>query len=66
VRNLRADRHAVLLHGKNGETVSLVKDLTDSRPAILRRYLELARGARPFFPNDRNAPPSDFEQIVDD
>jgi hypothetical protein len=66
VRNLRADQHAVLLHGKKREPVSLVEDLTDSRAAILRRYLELAPGARPFFPVDRHAPLSDFEQIVDD
>ena len=66
VRNIRADRNAVLLHRKNRETLSLVEDLTDSRPAILRRYLELAPGARPFFPIDRHAPLSDFEQIVDD
>lgn len=44
----------------------MVEDLTDSRAAILRRYLELAPGARPFFPIDRHAPLSDFEQIVDD
>jgi hypothetical protein len=65
VRNLRANNHAVLLHRKKRETVSLVEDLTDSRAAILRRYLELAPGARPFFPINRNAPLSDFEQIVD-
>jgi hypothetical protein len=66
VRNLRADHHAVLLHGKNRETVSLVEDFTDSRAAILRRYLELAPGARPFFPIDRHAPVHDFEPLVDD
>lgn len=65
VRNLRADNHAMLLHGKR-ETVSLVEELTDRRAAILRRYLELAPGARPFFPIDRHAPQSDFEQIADD
>ena len=66
VRNLRADPHAVLLRRKKREMVSLIEDLTDSRPAILRRYLELAPGARPFFPIDRKAPPGDFESIVDD
>ena len=65
VRNLRANNHAVLLNRKKRETVSLVEDLTDSRAAILRRYLELAPGARPFFPINRNAPLSDFQQIVD-
>ena len=65
VRNLRADNHAVLLHGTR-ENVSLVEDFSDNRAAILRRYLELAAGARPFFPVDRRAPLSDFEGIVQD
>ena len=64
VRNLRADGHAVLRRGRP-EHVSLVEDLSDKRAAILRRYLELAAGARPFFPIDRQAPISDFERIVD-
>ncbi len=64
VRNLRADGRAVLRHGQR-ENVSLVEDLSDMRAAILHRYLELAPGARPFFPIDRRAPLSDFERIVD-
>lgn len=64
VRNLRADSRAVLRHGRH-EDVSLVEDLSDKRAAILRRYLELAPGARPFFPIDRHAPLKDFEQIVE-
>lgn len=64
VRNLRADVHAVLRRGHR-EDVSLVEDLSDKRAAILRRYLELAPGARPFVPIDRRAPLSDFERIVD-
>jgi hypothetical protein len=65
VRNLRADNRAVLLHGTR-ENVSLVEDFSDNRAAILRRYLELAGGARPFFPIDRRAPLSDFEGIIQD
>jgi hypothetical protein len=64
VRNLRADGRAVLRRGRR-EDVSLVEDLSDKRAAILRRYLELAAGARPFFPIDRHAPLKDFERIVD-
>ena len=64
VPNLRADGRAVLRRGRR-EDVSLVEDLSDKRAAILRRYLELAAGARPFFPIDRHAPISDFERIVD-
>jgi F420H(2)-dependent quinone reductase len=64
VRNLRADNHGVLVRGGR-EEVTLVEDLSDNRAAILRRYLELAAGARPFFTIDRRAPIEDFERIVD-
>ncbi|HEY9303325.1 MAG TPA: nitroreductase/quinone reductase family protein [Mycobacterium sp.] len=64
VRNLRADGRAVLRRGRP-EEVSLVEDLSDNRAAILRRYLEVAPGARPFFPIDRHAPMTEFEQIVE-
>jgi F420H(2)-dependent quinone reductase len=64
VRNLRADNHGVLVRGRR-EEVTLVEDLSDKRAAILRRYLELAPGARPFFTINRRAPLDDFERIVD-
>lgn len=65
-RNLRADGHAVLLMRRKRENVSLLEDFSDDRAAILRRYLELAPGARPFFPVDRRAPLGEFERIVND
>jgi hypothetical protein len=34
------------------------------RAAILRRYLELAPGARPHIPVDRKAPLAEFERIA--
>src|ERR1700751_6108899 len=64
VRNLRADNHAVLQRGRRGN-VSLVADFSSNRAAILRRYLEISAGARPFFPIDRRAPLGDFEAIVE-
>jgi hypothetical protein len=65
VRNLRAgDGRAVLQRGQR-EDVSGVEDLSDQRAAILHRYLELAQGARPFFPVDRRSPLGDFDSIVD-
>jgi hypothetical protein len=64
VRNRAGDGRAVLQR-RQREDVSLVEDLSDRRPAILRRYLEPAPGARPFFPIDRRASLSDFERIVD-
>ena len=66
VRNLRADERAVLLMHRKRENVSLVEDFSGDRAAILRRYLDLAPGARPFFPIDRRAPTGDFERIVND
>ena len=65
VRNLRADNRAVLQRGKR-EDVSVVEDISSNRAAILRRYLEISPGARPFFPITRRAPLVDFERIVDE
>ena len=65
VRNLRGgDGRAVLRRGK-AEDVTLVEDFSGERAAILRRYLEVAPGARPFFTIDKRAPLEDFERIVD-
>lgn len=65
VRNLRGgDGRAVLRRGKP-EDVALVEDFSDDRAAILRRYLEVAPGARPFFTIDKQAPLEDFARIVD-
>jgi F420H(2)-dependent quinone reductase len=64
VRNLRVDNHAVLRQGKR-EDVSLVEDFSDDRAAVLRHYLKVGAGARPFFPIDRRAPLTEFERIVD-
>jgi deazaflavin-dependent oxidoreductase (nitroreductase family) len=64
VRNVRAaDGRAVLRHGLR-ETVRLEEVAPAARPEILRRYLELAPGARAHIPVDRNAPIEDFQQIA--
>jgi hypothetical protein len=64
VRNVRAaDGRAVLRHGRR-EVIRLDEIPADARPAILRRYLALAPGARPHIPVDRHAPLSEFEQIA--
>jgi hypothetical protein len=65
VRNLRGGDGRAVLKRRQPEEVSLVEDHSDKRAAVLRRYLELAPGARPFFPIDRHAQISDFESIVD-
>lgn len=66
VRNLRADGQAALLTRRKRESIMLVEDFSDDRAAILRRYLDLAPGARPFFPIDRQAQVADFDRIVND
>jgi len=64
VRNVRAaDGRAVLRHGSR-EAVRLQEISREYRPEILRRYLEVAPGARPHFPVDRHAPLEDFERIA--
>jgi hypothetical protein len=64
VLNARAtDGRGVLRHGRS-EEVRLVEDFSDHRAAILRRYLEVAPGARPHFPVNRRASLEEFEHIV--
>jgi len=64
VLNARADGgRGVLRHGRR-EEVRLVEEFTGNRAAILRRYLEVAPGARPHFPIDRRAPLAEFDRLV--
>jgi hypothetical protein len=64
VQNLRAaGGRAVLRHGRR-EDVRLVEVPVQSRPAILRRYLALAPGARAHIPVDRRASLEEFERIA--
>lgn len=64
VRNVRAaDGRAVLRRGRR-QAVRLVEVDTSLRAPILRRYLELAPGARPHIPVDQHAPLASFEQIA--
>jgi hypothetical protein len=64
VRNVRADGgRAVLRHGRR-EPVLLQEVPVASRPPILRRYLQLAPGARPHIPVDRNAPLEEFAAVA--
>jgi hypothetical protein len=66
VRNVRAaGGRAVLRHGRR-EPVCLTEDRTERRAEVLRRYLAVAPGARPFFAIDRHAPLAEFARIVDD
>lgn len=64
VRNVRAaGGRATLRHG-HCEVVVLQEVAPGERPAILRRYLECAPGARSHIPVDRRAPLPEFERIA--
>lgn len=66
VRNLKAaDGRAVLRHGRR-ETVHLDEVDSGARPPILRRYLQVAPGARPHVPVDRRASLAEFGRIAAD
>jgi deazaflavin-dependent oxidoreductase (nitroreductase family) len=65
VRNVRAaGGKAVLRHGRR-ENVVLREIDASMRAPILRRYLEVAPGARAHLPLDQRAPLEQFEQIAD-
>ena len=64
VRNVRAAHgHATLRHGRR-EIVHLNEVGVDDRPAILRRYLAVAREPGPKFPVDRHAPLEELRHIA--
>ena len=66
VLNLRAaGGRAVLRHGRR-ESVRLDEVPPGERAPILRRYLEVAPGARPHFPIGRSAPLAEFDRIATD
>lgn len=66
VRNLAAARgRAELRHGRR-EHVHLIEVPPAERPPILRRYLELAPGARPHIPVRRDAADAEFRRIAAD
>ena len=64
VANVRAaDGRAVLRHGRH-EQVRLEEVAPSERAPVLRRYLEVAPGARAHFAVDRRAPLSEFEALA--
>jgi hypothetical protein len=66
VRNLKAaDGRAVLRHGRR-ESVHLQEVEPGYRAPILRRYLQVAPGARPHISADRTAPLTEFARIAAD
>jgi deazaflavin-dependent oxidoreductase (nitroreductase family) len=66
VRNLQAAGGvAVIRHGRR-ESVHLEEVDPSARAPILRRYLQVAPGARPHIPVDRTAPLTEFARIAAD
>ncbi len=66
VRNVgAADGYATLRHGRT-ERVRLIPVTVEARAPILKRYLQLAPGARPHIPVDKDAPLDSFAAIAAD
>jgi F420H(2)-dependent quinone reductase len=65
VRNVRAAAGKAVLRQRRREDVVLAEIDDSMRAPILRRYLELAPGARAHFPIDQHAPLEQFEQIAE-
>lgn len=66
VRNARAAGGRVRLRHGDAEEVQLDEVTPPARAPILRRYLQVAPGARPHIPVDRRAPLPDFERIAEE
>ena len=64
VRNVRAAGGRAVLSRRGREEVQLQEVDVDARAPILRRYLELAPGARPHVAVDRHAPIDAFQRIA--
>jgi deazaflavin-dependent oxidoreductase (nitroreductase family) len=65
VHNVRAAGGAAVLHHGTRTPVHLAEVPVADRAPILRRYLDLAPGARAHIPVDRSAPVEDFVPIAD-
>jgi deazaflavin-dependent oxidoreductase (nitroreductase family) len=66
VRNVRAAHGQAVLRQGRRKDVRLEEVRPAGRAAILRRYLDIAPGARPHFPIDRHAPLEQFDRIAAD
>jgi hypothetical protein len=64
VANVRADGGRAVLSNGRVEHVRLTEVDAGDRAPILRRYLQVAPGARPHIPVDRRAPLTEFERIA--
>jgi hypothetical protein len=64
VRNVRASGGQAVLRSGGREDVQLEEIPLDQRAPILKAYLQVASGARPHVPVDKDAPLAEFEKIA--
>ncbi len=64
VRNVRASGGKAVLRSGGREAVRLEEISVDQRAPILKAYLQVASGARPHVPVDKDAPLAEFEKIA--
>jgi hypothetical protein len=64
VRNVRAVSGRAVLRSGGREDVRLEEISVDQRAPILKAYLQVASGARPHVPVDKDAPLAEFEKIA--
>jgi len=64
VRNVRASGGKAVLRRGGREDVQLEEISADQRAPILKAYLQIATGARPHVPVDKDAPLAEFEKIA--
>jgi len=64
VRNLRAAGGKAVLRSGGFEEVRLEEMPASQRAPILKAYLQVANGARPHVPVDKDAPLAEFERIA--
>jgi hypothetical protein len=64
VRNVRASGGKAVLRSGGREDVQLEEISVDQRAPLLKAYLQVASGARPHVPVDKDAPLAEFEKIA--
>ena len=64
VRNVRASGGKAVLRSGGRENVQLEEIPANQRAPILKAYLQVASGARPHVPVDKDAPLVEFEKIA--
>jgi deazaflavin-dependent oxidoreductase (nitroreductase family) len=64
VRNVRAAGGNAVLRSGGREAVRLEEIPAEQRAPILKAYLQVATGARPHVPVDKDAPITEFEKIA--